>query len=151
MKDLVGNVLDWSEKKGIHKKSTALSQRLYAVGELTNEFRDAIAKNKSDKEIKTELGDVIVYYINYLKMESDYDIHGLLSCPPHNKFSVTIDEIIDYAVTQSSYPFLFLEAIKNIAHCVGSTLEECLQLAYDKISKRDGKMQNGKMVKEEDL
>jgi len=51
MKDLIESVLNWAEVKGIPKHSTALSQRLSAIGELTNEFRDAIAENKSARQV----------------------------------------------------------------------------------------------------
>lgn len=38
-----------------------------------------------------------------------------------------------------------------LAKMIGSDLDECSKLAYDKISKRKGKMINGVFVKEEDL
>lgn len=38
-----------------------------------------------------------------------------------------------------------------LAKMIGSDIDECSQLAYDKISKRNGKMVNGVFVKEEDL
>jgi NTP pyrophosphatase (non-canonical NTP hydrolase) len=154
MKELIENVLEWSEVKGIHRHSTALSQRLYAIGELTNEFRDAIAKNKTPKEIKTELGDVLVFYINYLHMSGKsaaYIVNRLTLaslrawCPEDN-----VDLGISAAVDYSKLTEVFLAQIAAIALAMDSTLEECLQLAYDKISKRRGAMQNGKLVKEGD-
>lgn len=154
MKKLIESILEWSEVKGIPKHSTALSQRLYAIGELTNEFRDAIAKNKSSDEIKTELGDVLVFYINYLVMSGKSAVYI------DNRFSLAslrawcsednIDLGIGAAVDDSKVPEIFLTQIAAIAHGIDSTLEECLQLAYDKISKRKGQMQNGKLVKEGD-
>jgi NTP pyrophosphatase (non-canonical NTP hydrolase) len=152
MKELIESVIDWADAKGIYEHSTALSQRLYAIGELTNEFRDAIAKNKSSEEIKTELGDVLVFYINYMAM-SDKSAEHIVNrfsnasfrawCPEDN-----VDLGISAAVDDSKLTEVFLAQIAAIALGMDSTLEECLQLAYDKISKRTGKMQNGKLVKE---
>jgi len=39
----------------------------------------------------------------------------------------------------------------NVLKCANTTVEECLQLAYDKISKRKGETINGTFVKESDL
>ena len=44
-----------------------------------------------------------------------------------------------------------LVVLTVIAEFLGTTPEECLQRAYDKISKRKGKMVGGVFVKEEDL
>ncbi len=38
-----------------------------------------------------------------------------------------------------------------IAELMGTSLEECLELAYDKIKDRKGEMRKGKFVKEDDL
>lgn len=152
---LIENVLEWSEAKGIYEKSTALSQRLYAIGELTNEFRDAIAKNKSPEEIKTELGDVLVFYINYLHMsgksaEHIAELFGKSYDAYAHWANDHIDSLISSAVVNSKNPPWFLIYLTTVALAIDSTLEECLQLAYDKISKRKGQMQNGKLVKEGD-
>lgn len=38
----------------------------------------------------------------------------------------------------------------NLAHIYGTSLEECLELAYTEIKNRTGSMQNGSFVKDED-
>jgi NTP pyrophosphatase (non-canonical NTP hydrolase) len=155
MKKLIENVINWAESKGIYEKSTALSQRLYAIGELTNEFRDAIAKNKTPKEIKTELGDVLVFYINYLHMSGKSARHIVelfrKACDEYShRANGDIDSHVGSAVDSSKNPPWFSAHLATVALGIDSTLEECLQLAYDKISKRNGQMQNGKLVKEGD-
>lgn len=155
---LVENVVEWAEQKGIYENSTALSQQLYAIGELTNEFRDAIAKNKSDKEIKTELGDVLVFYINAQKMShflAEDSINFRLGEEVKTRIfrdMPSLDDVIlgaakCLACAYSSSAWTLLE---EIARRIDSSLEECLELAYNKISKRNGKMQNGKLVKDGD-
>lgn len=155
---LVENVVEWADQKGIYENSTALSQQLYAIGELTNEFRDAIAKNKSDEEIKTELGDVIVFYINAQKMScflTEESINYRLSEGTQIRMfrdMRSLDDVILEAAKclSCSYSSSAWALLEEIARRIDSTLEECLELAYNKISKRTGKMQNGKLVKDGD-
>jgi NTP pyrophosphatase (non-canonical NTP hydrolase) len=39
--------------------------------------------------------------------------------------------------------------LTNLAHLGGTTIEDCIDAAYDVISKRTGKMVNGTFVKDE--
>ena len=41
--------------------------------------------------------------------------------------------------------------LTNLAHLSGLTIEECIESAYDVISKRKGAMVNGSFVKNETL
>jgi len=161
MLKLVKGVIEWGSEKGIHAKLSASSQLVFAIGELCNELPDAIAKGKSDDEIKKELGDVMVFYINYLVIYRDasavYIAKRVESAATYDGgFDADNDlaEIIIDGLRDSvngSYSLGFFRMLHAIADRLDATLEECLQLAHDKNAKRKHKMQNGKLVKTEDL
>jgi NTP pyrophosphatase (non-canonical NTP hydrolase) len=97
MKQLIKEVEEWAEAKGILAHATTLRQAEKTLEE-TNELICAILNEDRD-EIKDAIGDIIVTIIIQAKMQ-------------------------------------------------GLTIEECLQSAYDVISKRTGKMVNGQFIKD---
>jgi NTP pyrophosphatase (non-canonical NTP hydrolase) len=97
MKQLIKQVEEWAEAKGILAHATTLRQAEKTLEE-TNELICAIL-NEDNAEIKDAIGDIIVTIIIQAKMQ-------------------------------------------------GLTIEECLQSAYDVISKRTGKMVNGQFIKD---
>jgi NTP pyrophosphatase (non-canonical NTP hydrolase) len=97
MKQLIKEVEEWAEAKGILAHATTLRQAEKTLEE-TNELICAIL-NEDSHEIKDAIGDIIVTIIIQAKMQ-------------------------------------------------GLTIEECLQSAYDVISKRTGKMMNGQFIKD---
>jgi NTP pyrophosphatase (non-canonical NTP hydrolase) len=97
MKQLIKQVEEWAEAKGILAHATTLRQAEKTLEE-TNELICAIL-NEDRAEIKDAIGDIIVTIIIQAKMQ-------------------------------------------------GVTIEECLQSAYDVISKRTGKMVNGQFIKD---
>ena len=97
MKQLIKQVEEWAEAKGILAHATTLRQAEKTLEE-TNELICAIL-NEDSAEIKDAIGDIIVTIIIQAKMQ-------------------------------------------------GLTIEECLQSAYDVISKRTGKMVNGQFIKD---
>jgi NTP pyrophosphatase (non-canonical NTP hydrolase) len=97
MKQLIKQVEEWAEAKGILAHATTLRQSEKTLEE-TNELICAIL-NEDSAEIKDAIGDIMVTIIIQAKMQ-------------------------------------------------GLTIEECLQSAYDVISKRTGKMMNGQFIKD---
>jgi NTP pyrophosphatase (non-canonical NTP hydrolase) len=97
MKQLIKQVEEWAEAKGILAHATTLRQAEKTLEE-TNELICAIL-NEDNAEIKDAIGDIIVTIIIQAKMQ-------------------------------------------------GVSIEECLQSAYDVISKRTGKMMNGQFIKD---
>ena len=161
MLKLVNDVITWGAKKGIHAKLSASSQLVFAIGELCNELPDAIAEGKPTGEVKKELGDVMVFYINYLVIYRDASANYIstrveASVPKDGGFDVDNDlaEIIIDGLRGSvngSYTIGFFRMLHVIADRLDTTLEECLQLAHDKNTKRKHEMRDGKLVKKEDL
>jgi NTP pyrophosphatase (non-canonical NTP hydrolase) len=90
MKQLIKQVEEWADTKGILAHATTLRQAEKTLCAILNEDR---------AEIKDAIGDIIVTIIIQAKMQ-------------------------------------------------GLTIEECLQSAYDVISKRTGKMVNGQFIKD---
>jgi len=45
--------------------------------------------------------------------------------------------------------FNILKHLNSIAHSANTTLEECLNIAYNEIKNRKGKIINGKFIKDE--
>jgi NTP pyrophosphatase (non-canonical NTP hydrolase) len=97
MKQLIKQVEEWAEAKGILAHATTIRQAEKTLEE-TNELICAIL-NEDRAEIKDAIGDIMVTIIIQAKMQ-------------------------------------------------GLTIEECLQSAYDVISKRTGKMVNGQFIKD---
>jgi NTP pyrophosphatase (non-canonical NTP hydrolase) len=97
MKQLIKQVEEWAEAKGILAHATTIRQAEKTLEE-TNELICAIL-NEDSHEIKDAIGDIMVTIIIQAKMQ-------------------------------------------------GVTIEECLQSAYDVISKRTGKMINGQFIKD---
>lgn len=144
MKDLVEKVIKWGEEKGILKNSTPEKQFLKTM-EKVGELAKAIGKNDLE-EIKGAIGDVAVTLILLNKMTSDDLIYNLESIVPFGRnhiLRITEDlgdivvflEIKNLNFKFFTYPLSNLEGIANERSL---TLEECLQSAYNKISKLDG-------------
>lgn len=161
MKQLIQDVINWGRDTGIHDKLSASSQLVFAIGELCNELPDAIAKGKPADEVKKELGDVVVFYINYLVMERDDSAAiifennkvGFIYLSRYDRV-VDLNDVIVKGLSHSAtgrYSINFFTMLHAIANRLGTTLEECLRLAHDKNAKRRHTMRDGKLVKEGDL
>lgn len=146
MKQLIQDVIDWGKEEGIHDKLSASSQRVLAIGELCNEFPDAIAKGKPPVEVKKELGDVLVFYINYLvmgKQERVLQIASRIEYLASSKSGLYDGFDCDYEIIlhgldsskDGCRPWFFVEMLIVLAERINSTLEECLRLAHDKNTK----------------
>jgi len=158
MNHLLENVILWAEGKGIYEKSTANAQLLGAIGELM-EYREARVKDEPVVEQAMELGDVIVFLINYAVM---YDNPMQL-----DELNDLLDDKIEMPMDNDGHDEEMLAALENLAEGnttafiyyyltffiqdLGYRPHECLRLAYNKINKRSGEMRNGKFVKSEDL
>lgn len=157
MEELVKKVIEWGEEKGIFENSTPEKQFLKTMEEV-GELASAINKNDL-AEIKDAIGDIVVTLILQMAM------HGLHV--PSKKYPIReTDHFLDMvclnreiwelgryiANNEKSSIFVFRNSflfISGISNSFNLSLEECLQSAYDVISKRNGKMVNGIFVKDE--
>ena len=148
MNELQQNIIKWAEDKGIFEKSDPTSQFLKTIEEL-GELASAVNKNDLP-EIKDGIGDVTVTLILHSKMKcSDIDLNNnkIIKSNSQKEMITTIFDAINDVYKYDSYS-LAIETLNSLAISYGWTLQECLQSAYDVISKRTGKMENGVFVKD---
>ena len=148
MQELQNKVIKWAEDKGIFAKSDPTSQFLKTISEV-GELADAVNKNDLP-EIKDAIGDITVTLILHAEMtdsELDLDVDECVRYKnPKEAVSYLLRElckIADYEEYRDT-----VEALDAIAAHYGWALQECLRSAYDVISKRTGKVENGVFIKD---
>lgn len=167
IQELVPLIQEWAKERGIFDKSTPFNQLLKTheeVGELIKACYD------DDKPaIQDAIGDVIITLINYCYMidgdaVSFFDKYKKTTYDEYAKSiytSLTINETLSglmrsacvYKIRISDsislYMSLTFDCLYTLADLYNTTLEECLNLAYNEIKDRKGKIINGKFVKDE--
>ena len=172
IQELVPLIQECSKERGIFDKSTPFDQLLKTheeVGELIKACYD------NDKPaIQDAIGDVMVTLINYCYFvfkNKDFTIEIINARYMFDSFegSSTINYLGYIAKTLIGLfneEFLLQEnnncprnvffrlshisqLLEKIAQDENTTLEECLNIAYNEIKNRTGKMINGKFIKDE--
>ena len=167
IQELVPLIQEWAKEREIYKKITRFNQLLKTheeVGELIKACYD------NDKPaIQDAIGDVMVTLINYcyfieldaikyIKQAVDLSVTGYYTISyvinAHNALGRLISLYVWNEGKEISEPsglrvFSILHYLNGIAHLEGTTLEECLNIAYNEIKNRKGKIINGKFVKDE--
>ena len=148
MNELQQNIIKWAEDKGIFEKSDPTSQFLKTIEEL-GELASAVNKNDLP-EIKDAIGDVTVTLILLAEMKDDaIDLDDEIIWGFSNiKTAVVVLTTYLFKAFRSSEYDDAIQILNTMANHYGWTLQECLQSAYDVISKRTGKMENGVFVKD---
>jgi NTP pyrophosphatase (non-canonical NTP hydrolase) len=150
MKNLEENVIEWAREKGILEKSSVAKQALKSVEEI-GELSAAIQKGDGD-EIKMELGDVIVtvillaYFTRRALNWDDAEIWADNAGDAFAELSLAVNAYI--VLKDDKHLTAFVCSAYSLALCYNLSLEECLESAYAKISKRSGSMIDGLFVKE---
>ena len=168
IQELVPLIQEWAKEREIYEKITRFNQLLKTheeVGELIKACYD------NDKPaIQDAIGDVLVTLINYCYMVEEnvnHIIKHALNSSPDTKsppvrlaiFSeVILTDLLRYECKQGfklshispySNTLYIIKNLISIALLESTTLEECLNIAYNEIKNRKGKMINGKFVKDE--
>ena len=138
MKKLQTQIIEWAKSKGINNPVTQQLKVIEELGEMSKELLEG------DKEkFKMEIGDVsvtiiIFYWQNKERLSlKNYDLFGM---PQDVAISYTLKALYEY----DRYILCYLNAICKLQ---GTTIEECTQMAYNKIKNRQGKTINGTFVK----
>lgn len=131
-------VIEWGHARGIFEHSTVTKQYLKSLSEL-GEVCDALAKDDIE-HAKMEIGDFIVALILLGEMRGERfkvqeETYGGKT---HELITIICSDIVG-----SSW------WLARLCFELGTTQGECLQMAYDKISKRKTTIVNGVAVKEE--
>ena len=167
IQELVPLIQEWAKERGIFKKSTPFDQLLKTheeVGELIKACYD------NDKPaIQDAIGDTMVCLINYchfieldvikkIKQAVELSLPELDIITRVIEVYRSLDRLISINMRNEgenlSEPseirvFSIAHSLNEIALLENTTLEECLNIAYNKIKNRKGKMINGKFVKDE--
>nr|DAV12052.1 MAG TPA: NTP-PPase-like protein [Caudoviricetes sp.] len=166
IQELVPLIQEWAKEREIYEKLTPFDELLKTheeVGELIKACYD------NDKPaIQDAIGDVMVTLINYCYMiEGDalsffgkYKKTIWDECAKAIYTSLTLNEtlsalmrsacIYKIRISDSIRFFISLtfDCLYNLADLYNTSIEECLNIAYNEIKNRKGKIINGKFIKE---
>jgi phosphoribosyl-ATP pyrophosphohydrolase len=143
-------VRQWAQDKGLLTDVTPerIEEQSLKVLEEIGETAGALLKGNRE-ELIDGIGDIAVTIIILAAMKGTY-IKAVETSKADQHLLLNVTELIIF-YTQDSDPY-YLDASYNqltkFAESQGLDLEDCLQSAYDVISKRTGKMINGTFIKD---
>jgi len=167
IQELVPLIQEWAKEREIYEQLTPFDELLKTheeVGELIKACYD------NDKPaIQDAIGDVMITMINYcyfieldaikyIKQAVDLSVTGYYTISyvinAHNALGRLISLYVWNEGKEISEPsglrvFSILHYLNGIAHLEGTTLEECINIAYNEIKNRKGKIINRKFIKDE--
>ena len=155
MKD---NVINWANERKLVKRENATKQ-VFKLIEESNEIFQGYLKNDVDL-IKDGIGDtqvVIIILLKQLSIEKDIKPFSLIFEDIESSL-FEFNKAISNAVFSYKYVYrcekisdsslcIALGHLKNIAEYYESSLEECLELAWNEIKDRQGITVNGTFIK----
>ena len=168
IQELVPLIHQWAKERKIYEQLTPFDELLNTheeVGELIKACYD------SDRiGIRDALGDTLVTLINYcyFRRENFNTIFINLLSLKHNTYEDCVSlalsanklliELLnsEYRMSKHNYTgncythiLYIVKYLNNIAELEGTTLEACLNFAYNEIKDRTGRIINGKFTKDE--
>ena len=168
IQELVPLIQEWAKEREIYKQLTPFDELLKTheeVGELIKACYD------NDKPaIQDAIGDVMVTLINYcyFRRENFNTIFLNALSLKNNTYEDCVSlalsanklliELLnsEYRMSKHNYTgncythiLYIVKYLNNIAELEGTTLEACLNLAYNEIKDRKGRIINGKFIKDE--
>ena len=156
--ELKQKVEQWFVDRGLDKAEP--SKQFLKLMEETGELFEGIAKN-DEALIKDAIGDIQVVLIGLeMQLENlsdDFELSAqdkvLLSWIQWlGVFAYTMQRLRIEQVREAAPTLRFSKgALTPIAQSFNTTPDECLEIAYNEIKDRKGKLVNGVFVKEEDL
>jgi NTP pyrophosphatase (non-canonical NTP hydrolase) len=140
MKKLSTLIQTWANENGITNESKQELKLIEELGELAKEINLGNKENQ-----KGELGDCFVVLVVLAGIRGEKLGFGLSECkmPDTNRYFETIINTCLHDDCSTAISWL-----KDLATHLGHDLEECAQIAYDKISKRTGKTVDGQFYKD---
>ncbi|WOZ14999.1 MazG-like pyrophosphatase [Acinetobacter phage vB_AbaM_AB3P2] len=161
MEQLIKQIEQWASDRNIIKGSKPIDQAMKLFSEF-GELADNVGKGR---DCRDDIGDCAVVmaiimaqcglsfhaYAENLNFISQYDIKYNVAQLANNISEFVSDIATNYEISDNSDAFIWcIEYLNVIAMQVGSSLKECVQLAYDDIKHRKGIMANGLFIKESD-
>ena len=170
IQELVPLIHQWAKERKIYEELTPFDELLKTHEEASELIKACYGNEKP--AIQDAIGDVMVTLINYcyfidedfifaVKLSESRYRQTLLST--NLQHAIKTNEALTIILIEEDYqrevPILKKQIIHHVAmlianlHCIAllenTTLEECLNIAYNEIKNRTGKMINGKFVKDE--
>ena len=161
MNELIQKIEQWANDRNIIKGSKPIDQAMKLFSEF-GELADNVGKGR---DCRDDIGDCAVVmaiimaqcglsfhaYAENLNFISQYDIKYNVSQLGSNISEFVSDIATNYEISDNSDAFIWcIEYLNVIAMQIGSSLEECVQIAYDDIKNRKGLMHGGLFIKESD-
>jgi NTP pyrophosphatase (non-canonical NTP hydrolase) len=139
IEELIPLIEDWANEKGLLKRENAPKQYLKFLEEVGETAHEILHENWD--KAKIEFGDIAVTVIILakqlgVKLIFKGDIHPLGF------------HFIQMTVKEDFIRYDTLRFVSSTCAKYGFKLEECLNLAWDKIKDRKGKTENGTFIKE---
>ena len=168
IQELVPLIQEWAKEREIYKQLTPFDELLKTheeVGELIK-----ACYNNDKPAIQDAIGDTMICLINYCYFRKEkfntiflnalslknntnddcvilsFSVNKLLIELFHSEYKMS-----KYNYTGNCYTHILyiVKYLNNIAELEGTTLEACLNIAYNEIKNRKGKIINGKFIKDE--
>lgn len=156
--ELKTKIIDWAFEREIDRKGTIQGQAIKTIEEMS-ELVKGICKNDIDL-IKDSIGDVYVtLVIGCMLNDSSVCENYICEIGKYRTKEKILEkvssEMVNLSICDEPYDYFYVaklvKLLESIAIEYDTSLRECVQLAYDEISRRKGKMINGVFVKEADL
>lgn len=168
IQELVPLIHQWAKERGIFDKSTPFDQLLKTHEEVGELIKACYDNDKS--AIQDAIGDVMVTLINYCyfineditKVISEARIQQSQTHLPRTILAIEVHKTVSSLLTDeyfikdinaiiyaSHHLQRIFECVYTITILENTTLEECLNIAYNEIKDREGKIINGKFIKNE--
>lgn len=158
LKELIENVQQWSKDRGLDKADSR--KQLLKLYEEFGELVQGHLKGNTE-QVKDSIGDMLVVEIIYCQqrgIELDGN-HKQNLCFPDDVtnilqwIAIFIGDLTGNIGTGTSKTNIYdiNDCLYLVSEKYSTTLEACLELAWNEIKDRKGKMVDGVFVKEEDL
>ena len=168
IQELVPLIHQWAKERKIYEELTPFDELLKTheeVGELIKACYD------NDKPaIQDAIGDIMICLINYCKFIEQDIINGIKQVVELSASELEIILLVmgvysslgrlistnmwekggELSETSGIRIFSIVYYLNNIARLENTTLEECLNIAYNEIKNRTGKIFNGKFIRDEE-
>ena len=156
MNELIAKIEQWAEERNIIKGSKPIDQAMKLFSEF-GELADNVGKGR---DCRDDIGDVFVV-LTIMAKQTDSQIN-ILSLPSLENLSLK-QYVVELGFALNNFVFacdtageedgnldMAVMSLKRIAALHNTTLEECVQIAYNDIKERKGVVYNGVFIKESD-
>ena len=158
MQELIQKIEQWAHDRNIINGSKPIDQAMKLFSEF-GELADNVGKGR---DCRDDIGDVFVVLTIMAKQHGESIDNFLASCGSAYDVKGAIIELCKNLIVFANAKNINDDAVMDsldmstaildsIALATGHTMQECVQIAYDDIKNRKGKMQNGVFIKESDL